>query len=154
MHAQGEEATPAQLFGLLAGEWSGTYRLWLEPGVIRTEGPSSLTARCQLEARFVVLDYDWTDGDEPESGSMLVGHADDDVWQVAWIDTWHCGNSIMFCTGTNAIDVAGTYGPPDEPWRWRTTIDVSPHELVITAWNITPSGESAKATEAAYTRSA
>lgn len=101
----------------------------------------------------MVLDYDWIDADVPQSGSMLVGHADDDVWQMAWTDTWHTGNSIMFCTGTTAIDVLCSYGPLDEQWHWRTTVDASQHELVITAWNVTPAGESAKATEATYTRS-
>jgi Protein of unknown function (DUF1579) len=69
---------------------------------------------------------------------------------MAWVDSWHTGRSIMFCTGGPEAEVVGTYGPQ---WSWRTRFDlVSPNELVITAWNITPAGEEAKATEAAYHR--
>lgn len=83
-----------------------------------------------------------------------MGHADDGAWQMAWIDTWHNGSSIMFCTGTTAIDLTGSYGAPDQRLGWRTTADVSAADLVISAWNVTPPGESAKATKATYRRSA
>jgi hypothetical protein len=47
----------------------------------------------------------------------------------------------------------GGYGPPEQRWGWRTRFDlVSPEELVITAWNISPTGEEDKATEATYRR--
>jgi hypothetical protein len=150
--SRNEDTTSAQLLELLAANWSGTYRLWLEPEVLRVQGDSSCTGRRLFGGRFVALEYDWTDLDGPQSGSMLLGCADDGTWQMAWIDTWHNGNSITFSTGTAAIDVLCSYGPPDEPWGWRTTFDVSPEELVITAWNVTPGGEAAKATEAAYRR--
>jgi len=76
---------------------------------------------------------------------------------MAWIDTWHTGHLMMFCTGEagagEAAEVLGSYGPPEEPWGWRTRVDLrSPDELVITAWNVLPGGLEAKATEAAYAR--
>ena len=32
------------LLAALVGEWNGTYRLWLEPGTLRTEGPRRAVA--------------------------------------------------------------------------------------------------------------
>jgi hypothetical protein len=103
-----------------------------------------------LDGRFVALDYDWIDADGPQLGSMLLGCGEDDKWQMAWVDSWHTGTSIMFCEGGPEADVVGTYGAQ---WGWRTRFDlVSPNELVITAWNITPGGHQTKATEATYHR--
>jgi hypothetical protein len=140
-----------ELIAALVGEWSGTYRLWLEPGELRTEGPTRCTGRSMLEGRFVALDYDWTDRDEPQRGSMLLGCTDEGTWQMAWVDTWHNGTSIMFCDGGPDPDVLGSYGPTHERWGWRTRFDlVRPDGFVITAWNVTPTGEETKATEATY----
>ena len=87
------------LIAALVGDWSGTYRLWLEPGTLRTEGPTHCTGRTVLDGRFVALDYDWTDLDGPQQGSMLLGRTDEGTWQMAWVDTWHTGTSILFSVG-------------------------------------------------------
>jgi hypothetical protein len=144
---------PREMIAALVGEWEGTYRLWLEPGVLRTESPTRCSGRPVLDGRFVALDYDWTDGEDPQLGSMLLGCTDEGRWELAWVDTWHMGTSMMFCAGGPTAEVLGSYGPPDEPWGWRTRFDLgSPDQLVITAWNITPAGDEAKATEASYRR--
>jgi hypothetical protein len=144
-----------ELLAALVGTWTGNYRLWLEPGELRIEGPTRVTGRPVLGGRFVALDYDWVDVDGAQAGSMLVGCTDEGMWEMAWVDTWHTGTSIMFAQGGGpAAEVVGGYGPAEHPWGWRTRFDlVSPDELVITAWNVTPTGEEAKATEATYRRS-
>ena len=142
-----------ELLAALVGTWTGTYRLWLEPGTPRVEGPSHGTGRPVLDGRFVALDYDWVDADGPQAGTMLLGCTDEGTWEMAWVDTWHTGRSILFCQGGPAADVLGGYGPPEQRWGWRTRFDlVSPEELVITAWNVEPTGEETKATEATYRR--
>lgn len=66
---RGTTISAREMITALVGEWNGTYRLWLEPGELRTEGPTRCTGQSVLEGRFVALDYGWTDGDDPQLGS-------------------------------------------------------------------------------------
>ncbi len=63
----------------------------------------------------------------------------------------------MFCTGNsrdNGFSVLGSFpdptGGPD--WSWRTEVELRDGELIITAYNIMPEGEEAKATESILTK--
>jgi Protein of unknown function (DUF1579) len=157
------------LLTAMVGEWEGTYRVWLEPGVLRSDSPSRATIVPMLHGRYVAQDYEWADQGALQQGTMLLGSDGDGVWHLAWVDTFHTGLSIMLCRGEagDAAEVLGTYGGAGE-WGWRTTWtmfsgpapeDAGPagsdlDHLVVTAWNITPEGEEAKATEATYERRA
>ncbi len=137
----------------IVGSWTGTYRLWLEPEVLRSESVTTSQIVSVAGDRFVRIDYDWLDGDEPHQGSMFYGLNNDDVAQLAWVDSFHTDGSIMFGTGTGEGGVLFTYGPTDEPWGWRTTVEQpTTDHLVITSWNVTPGGDEARATEATYRR--
>jgi hypothetical protein len=145
------------LLTAMVGEWEGTYRVWLEPGVLRSESPSRATIAPMLHGRYVAQDYEWADQGALQQGTMLLGSDGDGVWHMAWVDTWHTASSIMPCRGEagGAAEVVGTYEGAGEQWGWRTTWTMSDLDhLVVTAWNITPQGEDAKATEATYERRA
>lgn len=148
----GSGTTARGQLAALIGEWTGTYRLWLQPDVLRTESATHCVGRPVLDGQFVALDYEWSDLDGPQLGSMLVGHNDEGGWELLWVDSWHTRTAMMFCVGDAPIDVLGSYGPKGDEWGWRTRIDAGSDELLITAWNVTPDGDAAKATEARYAR--
>jgi Protein of unknown function (DUF1579) len=149
--------TGQDLLTAMVGEWEGTYRLWLEPGVLRGESPARATIMPMLHGRYVVQDYEWADQGALQQGTMLLGCDADGAWQMAWVDTWHTGSSIMACQGDaeSGAVVVGHYGGAGEVWGWRTawTMPDLDH-LVVTAWNITPQGDEHKATETQYQRRA
>ena len=146
----------ADLRGMLAsmaGEWRGRYRLYLEPGKLTAESDTTATVTPVLDGRFTRIAYDWTVDDARQLGEFLVAAPGNARLTASWVDTWHNGDAILFCESDGPDAVLGRYGPDDDPWRWRTTFAVEEGgELAITAWNVTPSGEAAVATEARYRR--
>jgi Protein of unknown function (DUF1579) len=148
------DAPAANVLSALRGEWHGAYRVWLAPGQLTVDCPSTLRAEPVLEGRFVRLDYTWSIDGAAQAGQMLVGPGP----QMAWVDLWHNGGQIMFCEAVRGADdgefnVLGAYGLPEGRCGWRTTIEApEPDVVVVTMWNISPDGAEAKAVEAAYTR--
>lgn len=144
----------------LVGEWEGVTRTWFEPDKLGDESPWRGTIRAVLGGRFVVHEYEGTFQGKPLVGMALMGyHLDLDRYEMAWVDTFHCGSAIMFSTGGNAgqgFDVRGSYvAPSGPPWGWRTDIQLTePDRLVITHFNIPPDGQGqeAKAVETVYRR--
>ncbi|MET0405950.1 MAG: DUF1579 domain-containing protein, partial [Cystobacter sp.] len=130
----------------LVGEWEGTTRTWFEPDKLADESPWRGTLRAVLGGRFVVYEYEGSLQGKPLAGMALVGyHLDQDRYEMAWVDTFHCGTSIMFSTGASTGQgprVLGGYGPPEGPrWGWRTEVQLpEPDLLVITHFNIPPDG--------------
>lgn len=141
-----------ELLTSIVGEWSGQYRLWLQPGELTSESATSAVVTPVLDGRFLRITYDWSVEEDQQHGEYLVGAPGDARLTASWVDSWHNGDEIMFCR-SDGTTVLGEYGPAEEPWGWRTAFERrGDGELVITAWNISPAGDEAMATEARYRR--
>jgi hypothetical protein len=142
----------------LAGRWTGTYRLILDPTTpVRVSSTAAALAPV-AGGRFARLDYDWEDEGKRQEGSLLVGFEKErSVATGVWVDSWHMSNKLLISEGKAArgsVDVSGSYAaPPGPDWGWRTTLGPGPDRtLRMVMYNVTPDGEEYLAVEAVYTR--
>jgi hypothetical protein len=151
--------SPHHFLSQLAGSWAGTSKLWLEPGKLLDDAQIIGTIQIVLDGRFALFLYQSSIEGEPQHGMFTFGYNTTlEQYEASWVDSFHNNTGIMACIGhaiENGFQVLGAYpdptGGPD--WGWRTEIELFDKDhLVITAFNITPEGEEAKATEAKLTR--
>lgn len=159
VNSDGCTSNPIQILSSSAGNWHGSYRLYVDPKGPPDESGSSLAITPLLRGSFIRIDQTWAFQGKPQEGSMLVGF-DEDGKQVSlhWIDTFHMGRKVMACIGAagegTAIDVLGSYSaPPGPDWGWRIVLDPKGKtNLEIRMFNINPDGTEQLAVHATYTR--
>ena len=144
----------------LVGNWEGTAKTWFEKDVLADESSVKGCISSILGGRFVSYDYHGSLNDNQIEGKMVIGF--DIPYQkftVSWIDSFHMGTQIMLSSGNateKGFSILGTYGSPEfgeKLWGWRTELEiVSPNQIILSAYNISPEGEETKATEAILKR--
>jgi len=143
----------------LVGEWEGITKTWFEPDKIADESPMRGSMQLILGGRFIMHEYKGSMSGEPLEGIAIYGyHLALGKFQSAWIDSFHNGSAIMFSEGKKGKDnfsMLGSYAyvtpELEQHWGWRTEIEMLyDDEVKITAHNISPEGEEAKATETLY----
>jgi hypothetical protein len=142
----------------LKGHWKGTTKTWFEPGVLADESPMSGTIRPILGGRFMLYEYSGTLSDRPFEGAAMIGYdLATQTFQSAWVDSFHMSTAIMLSEGVSSesFKATGSYftGQDTPRWFWRSEIEIiDDGHIVLSAYNISPDGDEALATETHYFR--
>lgn len=147
------------IFTRLVGDLRGPSRLWLDPDEDPEEGLEEGRLELILEGRFALYRYRRSTHERHSDGQYTFGYNSIlQRFEASWVDSFHNGRAMMFCTGQanpHGFFVIGHYpdpsGGPD--WGWRTEVEIiNGDRLQIASYNISPSGMEARATESILSR--
>jgi hypothetical protein len=154
-----KESGPHLRLASLVGSWDGNTRTWFEKDILADESAMQAKITLLMEGRFLNYEYKGVLNGKPYEGRMTWSYdLGNEKCQCSWVDTFHMGTAIMHSEGQetgNGFAVTGQYGwiGIGEPWSWRTELEIiNSDQFIIRAFNISPAGDEAKATETIYHR--
>jgi hypothetical protein len=143
-----------ELLRSLCGSWHGTCQTWFEPEMLADTAEVTGTIELVMNGKFVRFVYDSSIQGQPRTGEELLAfNSINQHFEVSWIDSFHMSDAILFSQGPaidGGFEVVGAYevGAGLPAWGWRTRYErLAIDQIRITAFNIMPGEEEAKALE-------
>jgi len=131
----------------LAGTWSGTKQLWLDPAQPPSTHRFSAQGAVIAGGSFLRLSYAWSQGTRLDEGEMVIApNVADGAVCINWVDSFHSSRDILVCrrepSPAGALVGRGSYAaPPGPDWGWRITLRLNAEgEMDILMHNIWPEG--------------
>jgi len=89
--------SPHHFLSQLAGGWTGTSKIWLEPDKLLGESQIIGNIQIVLDGRFALFLYQSAVEGEAQHGMFTFGYnTTKDQYEASWLDSWHNNTAIMF----------------------------------------------------------